>query len=248
MMFMVRVSLFLFLAACGWLASEPAQALDFQRLRMLTAQEQVPWRAVGRVNIGGTREVGMCTGTLIGEDVVLTAAHCVVNATTGQTYIPSLIHFVAGWRMGVKIASSEARSIYAHPAYLAAGFRTDERIGYDLALIRLANPIPRAKAPFFTVGHAPAMGTKITILSYRRDRPHALTRQEGCAITGLDRPVVTLDCEVTFGASGSPLFAEEDGEMKVVAVMSAMGRDPSHPTAFAVSVDAAIGDVLAQMN
>lgn len=248
---MARVALILIVIACGWLGGGlvggPAMALDLQRLRMLTPQEHIPWRAVGRVNIGGYREIGMCTGTLIGEDVVLTAAHCVVNEQTGLTYSPDMIHFVAGWRLGVKVASSVAAHIYVHPAYLAAGADTEHRIGYDMALIRLADPIPRAKAPYFEVGTAPRRGTPVTLISYRRDRPNALTRQEGCKITDIEKPVLVLDCEVTFGASGSPLFAEQDGEMKVVAVMAAMGRDPSHPVAYAVTVDAALGEVLAQL-
>jgi hypothetical protein len=41
----------LLLAALAAGTAFPAAALDLQRLRMMTAAEQVPWRAVGRVNI-----------------------------------------------------------------------------------------------------------------------------------------------------------------------------------------------------
>ncbi len=226
-------------------AAVPARALEFDRLRMLTAAEHVPWRAVGRVNIATTAALSMCTGTLIDEDLVLTAAHCVVNPRTGTAYQPAAVHFVAGWRRGQKVGSSTAAEITVHPDYRMAEQLDAEHIAADLALIRLADPIPRAKAPFFGIAPAPRPGTKLTLISYRRDRPHALTRQKGCEIVGIRDAVMALSCNVTFGASGSPVFMSIGGEMRLVAVITAMGGDARNPLAFAVLADAAMPAVLA---
>jgi hypothetical protein len=122
-----------------------------------------------------------------------------------------------------------------------------DRISADLALIRLADPIPKEKAPFFRLAPVPVIGTPVTLISYRQDRPHALTRQQGCKITGIRDSVMAMDCSVTFGVSGSPVFVESGNEMRLVAVISAMGRDPAHPVAYAVVADAAIAEVLAAM-
>ena len=222
----------------------PAVALELDRLRMLTSAEHVPWRGVGRVNIGGRSALSMCTGTLIGEDLVLTAAHCVVNSYTGLAHQPSDVHFVAGWRRGQKVGHSNAKAIAVHPDYVSASLVEVERIGADMALIRLADPIPQDKAPFFGIAPAPGLGSALTLISYRQDRPHALTRQKGCEIIGIQDAVMAMSCNVTFGASGSPVFMASGDEMRVVAVISAMGKDPRHPTAYAVVVDAAIAEVL----
>jgi protease YdgD len=230
------------LTAAAWL---PAGALEFDRLRMLTAAEHVPWRAVGRVNIATTSGRSMCTGTLIGEDLVLTAAHCVMNPRTGTAYQPAAVHFVAGWRRGQKVGHSKAAAITIHPDYAMAERLDVEQIGTDLALIRLADPIPRAKAPFFGMAPAPRPGTSLTLISYRQDRPHALTRQKGCEIIGIHDAVMALSCNVTFGASGSPVFISSGDEMRLVAVLSAMGRGARNPVAYAVLVDVAIPAVLA---
>ena len=80
MRFVISLIVLAGLAVSMWL---PASALELDRRRMLTAAEHVPWRAVGRVNIGTTRSLSMCTGTLIGEDLVLTAGHCVYSYDTG---------------------------------------------------------------------------------------------------------------------------------------------------------------------
>ena len=241
---MVRASLVAGLAAAAWL---PAGALELDRLRMLNTAEHVPWRAVGRVNIATTYATSMCTGTLIGEDLVLTAAHCVINPRTGAAYQPGAVHFVAGWRRGQKVGHSKAVAITLHPDYRMGAQPDAEQIAADLALIRLADPIPRAKAPFFGMAPAPRPGTPLTLISYRQDRPHALTRQKGCEIIGIRDAVMALSCNVTFGASGSPVFISSGDKMRLVAVITAMGSDPAHPVAYAVLVDAAIAAVLAAL-
>jgi protease YdgD len=242
MKFMVSLIVLTGLVVSTWM---PANALELDRRRMLTAAEHVPWRAVGRVNIGTTRALSMCTGTLIGEDLVLTAAHCVINPRTGSVYRIGQVNFVAGWRLGTKIAHSKAARITVHPDYMLNDERNLRRIGSDLALIQLADPIPRDKAPFFGIAPAPEHDSALTLISYRQDRPHALTRQKGCEIIGARDAVVAMECNVTFGASGSPVFISVDGEMRLVAVISSMGQDARQPVAYAVLVDAALPAVLA---
>ncbi|MCH8952105.1 MAG: trypsin-like serine protease [Proteobacteria bacterium] len=238
--------MFSLMAMAGLVAvALPAAALEFDRLRMLTSAEHVPWRGVGRVNVATSYATSMCTGTLIAEDLVLTAAHCVINPRTGTAYQPGAVHFVAGWRRGQKVGASRAAAITVHPDYRLAAQLDAGQIGADLALIRLADPIPRAKAPFFGIAPAPRPGTPLTLISYRQDRPHALTRQKGCKIIGIRDAVMALGCNVTFGASGSPVFMSSGGEMRLVAVISAMGSDARNPVAYAVLVDAAIPAVLA---
>ena len=114
-------------------------------------------------------------------------------------------------------------------------------------MIRLTKPIPQAKAPFFAIAPAPNEDAELTLISYRRDRQHALTRQEGCDVAKIKGPVLTLGCDVTFGASGSALFQEVDGKMRIVAVLSAMSRDGGKALAYAVTVESTIVEVMARL-
>lgn len=230
------------------LIAPDARALELDRLRMLTAEEHKAWRAVGRVNIAQFAERGMCTGTLIDEDIVLTAAHCLISDRTGKPHKPGNIHFVAGWRQGQRVGSSKAVEIHIHSGYKFNQGSELEQVANDVALIRLKHKIPQAAAPAFSIAPSPTQNPPLTLISYRRDRAHALTRQDGCEILGEKGAVMALGCDVTFGASGSPIFMDVEGEQRLVGVISGMSRSKGRPIAWAVKLDEALGDVLYRLN
>ncbi|MEO0429649.1 MAG: trypsin-like serine protease [Pseudomonadota bacterium] len=228
----------------------PVDALELDRRRMLSAKEHEPWKGIGRVNVASRSEKGHCTGTLIGEDLVVTAAHCVYSNVSGRQYAPGNVTFVAGWRLGQKVAYRKASRIVVHPGYNHLAELTLDKMGTDLAIILLESPIPADVAPSFQFGQLNEGTEPLTLLSYRRDRAHALTKQEGCELNGVRGPLMVMYCDVTFGASGSPVFARIGGEDRIVAVISSKGRDRQarKPLAFAVRADAVIPSLLPGLN
>lgn len=196
-----------------------AAAAQAPERRMLDAEEAAGFRGVGRLNIAGTR---FCTATLIAPDVIVTAAHCLFHPETGARVPDAELRFVAGYRIRERAALRRVTRTVVDPGFAFDARTSYAGVGTDLALARLDRPVPDTVVPFPTSvveGDAPPLA----IVSYAEDRPHAPSIEAPCGIVERAGPVVALDCAVTYGASGSPLFAGAD-ELSLVGVVSAMGR------------------------
>jgi V8-like Glu-specific endopeptidase len=76
--------------------------------RKVIDQLSAPWTAVGQVNVTGYRYSRRCTGSLIASNLVITAAHCVMDPWRRKSFPLDQIHFVAGVRGSGWLAHSTA--------------------------------------------------------------------------------------------------------------------------------------------
>ncbi len=91
-----------------------AQAQDDGMVKLETADDSRGWDAVGKLVLG---KRGFCTGALIGPQLVLTAAHCLYDKTTGVQIRPEDIEFQAGFRNGRAVAYRRVSRAVTHPDY-----------------------------------------------------------------------------------------------------------------------------------
>jgi len=75
--------------------------------RRLLDTTEWPWVAIGRIN---RESGGFCTGTLVRSDVVVTAAHCLLNTRTQRRIAPTRLHFLAGYNRGDFKAHARGRA------------------------------------------------------------------------------------------------------------------------------------------
>lgn len=228
------------LAATVFLATTLAAAAGDGR-RMLSGEEARVWTGVGRLNIAGNR---FCTATLISDRLILTAAHCLYNPRTKARVAAGQIRFVAGLRLGQHEGVRRVIAAATLPGYRYDGAASAARAQTDVALLTLDAPI--LAVSFQTATLSPAEH-EVTIVSYARDRPHAPSIQQGCKIARSEGVLSALSCDVTFGASGSPVFSLAGGEPRIVAVVSAMGRSDGDTVAVAVAVAQALPALRAQL-
>ncbi len=114
-------------AACAGLAS-PAAAIVQGR--------DEPALARHAVMVLGDRG-SFCTGVVLSPTVVITAGHCVAGASAWRIYFKD----AAG--TGVML---EPRTVTVHPGYDANAVKS-RRPSIDLAMLRLAEPLPSALQP-----------------------------------------------------------------------------------------------------
>lgn len=201
--------------------------------RLDTGTDSKGWEAVGRLNLDGK---GFCTGALIAPDLVLTAAHCLHDRTTGDRIDPSRIEFLAGWRNGRASAYRGVRKAATHPGYVFRGTEGDVR--HDLALLRLDQPIRLPSIRPYDTGPQPAKGAQVGVVSYARDRAEAASLQEVCHVLRHQPGVMVLSCDVDFGSSGAPVFSMEGGVPRVVSVVAAKAEMTGQKVALGTDLNA----------
>jgi V8-like Glu-specific endopeptidase len=242
----------------GWagLGTGPASAaiIEADDRQPLTGALRAQFAGVGLVFSQATGAAG--TGALVlRRDLVVTAAHLFFHSS-GQPVAP-----LETWRFLVGDLVNGPYDSYAIvELYTPSGrpFMADGE--NDVAILRLARPLPPSIAPLALPSDSAALADyegPAYLVGFHADREGAMAPQIGaCAVRGRgvatwlygdDHPLVYHDCDTAGHSSGAPLIVLEDGRPVIGAVHSAERSDADFRAYdaetnynFAVRVDARI--------
>ena len=191
--------------------------------RMLLDTSAFPWVVIGQLdfNVGGA-----CTAALIAEDVLVTAAHCLVE--DGVVDARGVFTTGAGRDGGPLQANVVA--YFVDPLWkpeLTPG--VEKTNGLDWALVRIDRPLG-AELGYLGVRIIDGPVDAIHQAGYSWDTGDALSGHLGCrVITVFDNSTLSHDCDTTRGDSGSPLMVRDGEQYFVIATDSIFMPDEEGP-------------------
>ncbi|HEV7877148.1 S1 family peptidase [Bradyrhizobium sp.] len=178
------------------------------------------------VTIIGSRG-SFCTGSLLAQDLVLTAAHCVLPGADYKVILPG----------ETPPRLLDVRRVASHPQFSVQAILA-HRASADVALLQLASPLPpsKAPAPFGAPAIPIEVGARLTIagvgVSRRGDgKSGGAIRAADLTVTGkpgtlqirLADPLTNNTRDglgACTGDSGAPVFEMQSGRAVIVGVVS----------------------------
>jgi len=198
--------------------------------RVFMDTSEFPWTVIGQIHleVGGT-----CTATLIGEDILITASHCIND----ETRTDASGTFETGY--GLPGGAREARitGYFIDPEWNDELFSsTDDHDGTDWALLRIDTPLGAqlghvgVRGLVQTEGNRGSQNHDLYQAGYSRDTGAHLSGNIGCRMVDVfNDNTMSHNCDTTQGDSGSPFMVRDGEDYFVVATDSNYRRIPDQP-------------------
>jgi V8-like Glu-specific endopeptidase len=195
-------------------------ASTYKSSRQKADTSQMPAQAVGLLELG---DGGYCTASVVGADVILTAAHCLFDS---NDKIVKAKRFRAGYADGRAIVEAGIRDQFVPQEFdMSRIFVSDGMEGHDWAFLRLDRAVGD-KTGVLAIkpmslqqldGMVASQGYDLVRVGYGSSKK--LTMQTGCNLAHVwDDNTYAHLCRIEPGDSGSPDLLVENGNYSIVGI------------------------------
>jgi protease YdgD len=226
------------------LASDATKGSEPERLREIVDVDAYPWSSIGKVNFADFDEQQSCTGSVVGPQQFLTAAHCLYNASTpAHQLLPAgSIHFLLGFSRGEYRMHRVAVRYTVSPKF---EYRDKNTAGDDWAVVYVDEAFPREIRPLRLATTRSLPGTLVETAGYSAYQSKVMTADKHCRViaVSVDGKVVFNDCVFRRGSSGAPLLGRDaENEALILGIISravTFDEPQNHSTSAGVAAAAA---------
>ncbi len=142
-----------------------------------------------------------CSGTLVGDDVILTASHCLISPDcAGISFV-----FDYRYRAEGELETIEAGDVFECREVIAA---ESESFG-DFVFLRLDRPVDGGRVPLELALEPPTDGSALHMLGFPLGLPLKVTRGEVVQREGGWRPLID-----SFGGNSGSSLLDDDGRVR----------------------------------
>ena len=201
------------------------------RIPMLS--RKYPWSTIGRVQ-GTTADANSyhCTAALIGEDIVLTNAHCVIDPENGKLsqriqFLPNVIDgqvkdtrdvaevvdvvYGTNFKDGAKLDANDW-------AVMKINKPLGRKYGYLGVKSVASSTLVRNQKKYFFVGYSGDFPSAKYQRYFSAGSGWTASYQSGCSIVKEEENFLLHDCDTAAGSSGGPIIAMINDEFYIVAL------------------------------